>query len=162
MASDILWGYRCFLSSRGDDVIDEWLSTISKKGKAKLERTLEHLCVQPKTEWDRPHASSLGHHIYVIRFKDETGMQHRVFGHFHDKEKTFALTLTGFEKDDKYHPSDYHERATDNKSICDASYPSRTKECFVLAAHKSALAAALIEGVNQITGVNTPIRLTRK
>ena len=44
----IRWSYRCYLDHRGRDVIDAWLCGLSKKAKARLLRTLEHLSAKPK------------------------------------------------------------------------------------------------------------------
>lgn len=131
------WRFHCFLSERGTDVIDSWHSGISKKGRAKLERTLEHLAVQEKTEWDRPHASPLGDHIYVIRFSDENRMQHRIAGHFHGDSLAFVLTQPGYEKDDIYYPKDIVKLAKGHKVVCDSDFNGRTRVCFYLDIHRS-------------------------
>ena len=135
--TDSLWRYRCFLTQRGEHVIDAWHSRISAKGRGKLARALEHLAAQPKSEWSRPHASPVGNHIYVIRFTDENRTQHRLAGHFHGNSLAFILTLTAIEKDDKYDPSDYADRASANKVVCDADFDGRSTNCFVLAAHRA-------------------------
>jgi len=67
----------------------------SKKAAAKFDRTLDHLVQMDKASWSRPHASPLGDHIYVIRFRDENSAQLRVFGHFEDAEHCFVMTLSG-------------------------------------------------------------------
>jgi hypothetical protein len=131
------WRFHCFLSERGEDVIDTWHNGVSKKGRAKLERTLEHLAVQEKTEWSRPQASPLGDHIYVIRFTDENRMQHRVAGHFHADSLAFVLTQPGYEKDDIYHPENFTKLAKSHKSTCDGEFNSRTCSCFVLDVHRA-------------------------
>ena len=100
LMTKLLWRFKCFLSERGSDVIDEWHEKISKKGRAKLLRTMEHLVAQPLSEWARPYASPLRDHIYVIRFTDENRTQHRVIGHFHADTLYFILTQPAIEKDD--------------------------------------------------------------
>jgi hypothetical protein len=118
-------------------MIDRWASTISKRGLANLDRTLEHLCVQEKTEWSRPHASPLKNSIYVIRFKDENRTQHRIFGHFHGSSNVFVLSQTGIEKDGNYSPTNYLALAESHKLTCDAQLFDRTTECFYLDIHRS-------------------------
>lgn len=118
-------------------MIDRWVSkSLSKKARANLDRTLEHLCVQPKTEWSRPHASPLGNHIYVIRFKDENRSQHRVAGHFHNETHLFVMTEPAIEKDDNYDPPNLTELAVHNKAVCDADFNGRTQACFYLDPHR--------------------------
>lgn len=131
------WRFHCFLSERGEDLIDSWHAGISKKGKAKLERTLEHLAVQEKTAWDRPNASPIGDHIYVIRFTDENRMQHRIAGHFHGISLAFVLTQPGYEKDNVYYPKNFAQLAKSHKSVCDSDFPGRTRPCFVLDIHRA-------------------------
>lgn len=103
--------------NRNTGVIADFLKSgeCSKRGEGKLDRTLDHLVKQEKTEWSRPKASPLSGNIYVIRFSDENKKQLRVFGHFDDDRHCFVMTLTGFEKDDRYHPGNYLERAIGNK-----------------------------------------------
>lgn len=131
------WRFRCFKSVRGEDLIDRWHGKLSKKAQANLERTMEHLCVQDQSSWDRPHASSLGHHIYVIRFRDENRTQHRIAGHFHSESIVFVLTQPAVEKDDKYEPPNLLDIAKDNKSVCDGDFEGRTGNCFYLDTHRN-------------------------
>lgn len=124
------WKFHCFLDHRGKDVLADWHRTLSTKGRANFARARDQLKDQPKTSWDRPHASPLGNHIYVIRFKDENRTQHRAFGHFADEHHAFVITLYGEEKDGCYSPSNYSERASLNKDVCDRDFAGRTKPCF--------------------------------
>src|SRR4051812_23098902 len=99
------WKFRCYVNARGEDIIDNWLERVSVVGKANLDRTLEHLRVQPKDRWSRPHASPLGDHVYVIRFKDQNRTQHRLFGYFDDQHSAFVISVPGIERDDVYEPA---------------------------------------------------------
>lgn len=63
-------------------------------------------------------------------------MQHRVFGHFHGQSNVFVLSLTGFEKDGIYTPSNYLLLAEEHKRICDDSLFDRTRECYYLDVHR--------------------------
>lgn len=126
------WHYRCRLAPRGTCVIKPWLRSLSIKAQAKLDRTIEHLCSQPKQSWSRPHASPLGDNLYVIRFKDQTGMQHRVFGHFAGDDLSFVMTLTGYEKDDTYHSASYQLDADQHRTDCESGRSCRTIPCLCL------------------------------
>jgi hypothetical protein len=133
LAKTPAWRFRCYLKQSGADLIQEWHGQLSKKGQAHLERTLEHLCVLDQTEWQRPHASALGHHIYVIRFRDENRTQHRIFGHFQGDE--FVMTTTAIEKDNRYEPNNAKEIAYIRRQECLANPDQRTQECFRLDRH---------------------------
>lgn len=123
------WNFHCALSDRGDHAIERWRANLSKKGRAKLDRTLDHLKFQPKDEWGRPAASPLGDHIYVIRFADENGTPWRLFGHFYDGHHAFVATLGGTERDGNYLPSDYHKRSVAAQLHCNSDFGSRTHAC---------------------------------
>lgn len=130
------WRFRCLLSTRGEDLIDRWHSKISKRGRAKLERAMEHLAVQEKSEWTRPDASCIGNHIYVIRFKDENSTQHRIAGHFHENSNVFVLTQPVIEKDNEYDPRNFADLASDHKATCDDDFDGRSAPCFYLDVHR--------------------------
>ena len=116
------WEFFDFVDARQCNVIEQW-----RLGLANMDRQLDQLSQLPKSLWTRPRASALGDHIYVIRFKDESGMQHRLFGHFVPGTRRFVLTLTGFEKDDKYYPADYEERAAKIRDVVNADFKTHTK-----------------------------------
>jgi len=130
------WRFRCLHSARGEDLIDRWHKSLSKKARAKLERAMEHLCVQERTEWSRPHASPLGNHIYVIRFQDENRQQHRIAGHFHGSSNIFVLTQPATEKDDEYDPKNLTSIANGFKDTCDNDIDGRSGDCFYLDIHR--------------------------
>jgi hypothetical protein len=114
---------------RNGVVITVWISSsrLSKKAQARLERALDQLRHMPKTSWSKPApASNIGDHTYVIRFKDESGMQHRVFGHFYDPHLVFVLTFSGYEKDDVYYPSNYQDVAQRHRLACEADFHAHT------------------------------------
>lgn len=114
---------------RSGAVITLWISSshLSKKSQARLERALDQLRHMPKTSWSKPApASNIGDQTYVIRFKDESGMQHRVFGHFHDPHLAFVLTFSGYEKDDVYYPSNYQDVAQRHRLACEADFHACT------------------------------------
>lgn len=122
------WNYHERLD--GDvGVITKWTKKehLSKKSLAKLDRSLDQLKQLPKTSWSKPQpASSLGHSIYVIRFKDVNGSQLRIFGHFFDDHSAFVMTFEGYEKDNVYYPNDYATMAQRHKSNCDKGFSSKT------------------------------------
>ena len=123
------WNYHESINQKGEPVVSYFLvgANFSKKTQANLDRTLDHLRDQPKSNWSRPMASPLGDNIYVIRFKDVTGMQLRLFGHFHEPHTAFVLTLTGYEKDDQYVPPDYLQQARTFRNRCNDDFQSRTQ-----------------------------------
>jgi hypothetical protein len=126
------WRFMCRLEARGTCAIKPWLQRISVKGQANLDRTIEHLRSQPEQNWSRPKASPLGNHLYVIHFKDQTGMQHRVFGHFAGDNLSFVMTLTGYEKDDTYHPPNYQSTTDRYRTHCEGNRNAHTIPCLCL------------------------------
>lgn len=120
------WNFHQYVTSSSKEVIEKWASHISKKGRANLDRALDHLRDQPMTEWRRPEASPLGNHIYVIHFKDENRSQWRICGHFYMPHRTFVLTVGVKERDGQYIPEDYEKQATNNRVICDENFYERT------------------------------------
>ena len=122
------WNYHERLES-DSGVITAWIEAehLSKKAQANLERALDQLRQLPKTSWSKPQpASNIGNHTYVIRFRDVTGAQLRVFGHFFDNHSTFVMTFDGCEKDDVYYPKNYQKMAKQHKADCDARFSDKT------------------------------------
>lgn len=126
------WKFRCMLTNRGICAIKPWLMRLSVRARANLDRTVEHLSLQPSQKWSRPDASPIGNHIYVIRFRDENGVQHRIFGHFSCKgtpDASFVMTLEGYEKGDVYYPVEYKKTASERRNQCVDSHANRTILC---------------------------------
>jgi hypothetical protein len=121
------WNYHERLV-KGHGVISTFLSHLScKKASARLERSLDQLRPLPKMDWSKPHpASNIGHHTYVIRFKDSSSQQLRIYGHFYDPHHCFVMTADGYEKDDEYYPSNYQESAAAHKRECDGNFVGKT------------------------------------
>lgn len=108
--------------NRDAGVVTAWIvdSKWSVKTRANFDRTLDHLKAHPKKLWSKPSpASKIGNHTYVIRFKDVSSLQLRLFGHFFDEHNTFVMTMEGFEKDDVYYPKNYESMAEAYRIECD-------------------------------------------
>jgi len=127
MSDYIFWNFHESLTRQSTGIVSGFLRDLGKKGEANLERALDQLRQLQKTHWTRPKASSLGNHIYVIRFKDAAQVQRRLFGHFHDPHCAFVITLLGYEKDDAYYPSDYKEKSQDNRIACNQDFGRKTQ-----------------------------------
>lgn len=127
--ADPLWKYRCFKDHRGLDVIDPWHKKLSAAARANFTRARQQLSHQPLTSWSRPHASPLGDHIYVIRFRDENRTQHRVFGHIEQAHTSFVMSVTGTERDNVYSPKTYIKDVGDARNVCGGQYHERTCDC---------------------------------
>lgn len=115
--------------NRGEGVVTTWIedSKWSLKTRANFDRTLDHLKAQPKQSWSKPSpASKIGNHTYVIRFKDVSSAQLRLFGHFFDAHITFVMTMEGYEKDDVYYPTNYESMAEAHRVTCDKDFPIST------------------------------------
>lgn len=161
------WKWFCFKDHKGNDVIDPWCKSLSGAARGKFSRSRDQLRGQPKQNWSKPQpASNVGDHIYVIRFSDENRMQHRVFGHFHDVQAGFVMTLTGYEKDYAYYPDTYRAEGKDRKSLCDNDFVGRTRRCFdsvggasVASAQSGAIAGECAETEDRLDGPGVQARL---
>lgn len=124
------WQWCCRLDERGNDVIDEWVRGLSKKARMNFERQRDHLSQLELGRWSRPQACAIGDHIYVIHFKDESGMQWRPCGHIDLGRSAFVFTVVAYEKDRVYHPSDYVERAKRHRDSITADFHRHAGFCF--------------------------------
>lgn len=115
-----LWNYRCYVDHRGNNVITDWVKSLSKKAQANLMRTLEHLSQKQINNWERPQSSPLGDRIYVIRFKDENGTQWRIYGEHDLQRGCFVLCFSGTERGNVYKPP---------SDECCAATKARMAEC---------------------------------
>lgn len=122
------WNFHSYKDSRTAELVANIFSPpLTRNGKGRMDRSLDRLSQQPKTNWKKPYpASPLKDNKYVIRFKDENQMQRRMFGHFFDPHCTFVITLTGYEKGNVYYPSNYEQKCADLKLECDSNFCSRT------------------------------------
>ncbi|WP_236581957.1 hypothetical protein [Hydrogenophaga sp. BPS33] len=114
---------------RDSGVISRWIESShwAIKTRAHFDRALDQLRCLPMQRWSKPNpASKIGDHTYVIRFKDSSSQQLRVFGHFFRAHHAFAMTLDGYEKDDVYHPNDYENLAQEHRAFCDKDFVRRT------------------------------------
>lgn len=116
-------------SDRGVGVISKWIADAgwSAKTRANLDRAIDQLRSLPKQRWSKPSpASKIGDHTYVIRFKEVTSTQLRIFGHFFDGHRSFAMTMEGFEKDNVYYPENYENVAQGYRTLCDKDFKGST------------------------------------
>lgn len=123
--------FRCMVTDRGTCALKVWLNdrSLSKAAHASLDRSIDQLSHQPPQNWSKPNpASSIGNHINVIRFHDENRKQHRIFGHFSDSA-SFVMTLSGFEKDRIYHPTNYEGKSGEYRDWCNKDNEHRTIRC---------------------------------
>ena len=127
-----IWEYRCYVDDRGNNVILNWLSGLSKKALAKFKRQLEILECLEIQDWHKPNPASLvKYHIYVIRFKDENRTQWRAYGHHDLPKKAFVLSFYGTEKDRKYDPTTKEciYKCTIRMEQCRTNWHGRTCAC---------------------------------
>ena len=125
------WTWFCFVDRRGKDVIDAWHAGLSVVARANFSRARDHLSQLRFELWSKPHpASSIGHHIYVIRFKDESSKQWRVFGHSVASRRAFVMSFIATEKDNVYIPSDSAARAKKHQGIVASDFAKSTCPCF--------------------------------
>ena len=126
---DTPWEFRLYLGPGGRNAFTKWDNGLSAAGRARRNTAMKFLRVEPPQRWDRPHASSLGHNVYVIRFKDQTGFQHRLYGYFDLQHHAFVICETGYEKDSVYFPSGYIERTERCRTDVSMDFNGRTTIC---------------------------------
>lgn len=122
-------GFRCY-TKNDIDIIDEWKQDLSKKARVNLDVVLTFLKDQPKLNWNRPKAVSIGNNIYVIHFKDENRTQYRPCGNFLDSHNSFVITTPAIEKGNKYDPSNYETIANTRKNEVLANPDGFSRPCF--------------------------------
>lgn len=117
-------------TDRNDGVVTAWIdgSNWSHKTRANFDRAIDQLRQQPERSWSTPNpASKIGNHTYVIRFKDVSSMQLRLFGHFFREHGSFVMTMQGYEKDDVYHPKNYESLAETHRIGCNKDFHDTTQ-----------------------------------
>ncbi len=124
------WTFYCRKDERGNDVIDDWYSTLQTKAKARFARTLDQLRPRPAQDWQRPDASPIRDHIYVIRFKDHSGIPQRVFGNFVFERAAFVMTVVAIEKDREYIPGNCPDQAARHQQRITANFLRYAILCF--------------------------------
>lgn len=110
-------------------MISAWIEDArwAPKTRANFDRSLDQLRHLSKQQWSKPNpASKTGNHTYVIRFRDVSSTQLRVYGHFYDAHHAFTMTLEGYEKDDIYHPKEHAELAERHRTYCNQNFEKRT------------------------------------
>lgn len=124
-----VWEFRLWLTESGRNDHEKWNSGLSATARARRDMNMRFLRDKPATLWERPDASPLGDNLYMIRFKDENGSQHRLFGYHDLKNHAYVICFEGFEKDNVYHPTDYKERIRKCRSDIEGQFNERTIVC---------------------------------
>lgn len=128
-ADDMGWDFVTLLDDAGRDRVTDYIKKYGTKAITNFIAALTFLTNAPKIGWLRPHGSSIGHNIYMIRFKDGNRTQHRIWGHFDDKNNRFVMTLPGQEKDDEYDPENAGELALGHLKTAEHCAASRFRPC---------------------------------
>lgn len=120
------WQFLCYITAGGRNDFTKWDAKLSVKARAKRDVAMRYLRVQPPERWNRPLASSLGNHLYVIHFSDENGTAHRLCGFFDLQNHAFVICVTIVEKDGKYNPQDYEKRTLDARTQVARAFAQHT------------------------------------
>ena len=76
------WTFRCYLDSRGSDVIDEWYRAQPDALQAKFDTRMRYLQQQPRSSWIRPYFDTLSDDcagLGELRLEWKN-VQHRIIG----------------------------------------------------------------------------------
>lgn len=101
----ISWTFRCYLTERGTDVIDEWYREQPEALQAKFDTRLRHLRQHPRSDWVRPYFDTLRKKcagLGEIRFAWNKA-QYRPIG-FASGEMEFTLVFVAEEHGKRFVP----------------------------------------------------------
>ena len=124
-----VWEYRLYVTPSGRNDIAKWDAKLSARARAKRNTNMKFLRDKPATQWSRPSASPISDNVYVIRFKDENGSEHRMFGYHDLQYHAFVICFEGYEKDNVYYPTDYEERVKKFRTEIAGKFDERTIAC---------------------------------
>jgi hypothetical protein len=99
------WAFRCYLTERGTDVIDEWYSGQPEALQAKFDTRIRYLRQHPRSEWVRPYFDTLGKKcagLGEVRF-EWNKVQYRPIG-FASGELEFTLVFVAQERGRRFVP----------------------------------------------------------
>ena len=123
------WRFRSYVDDKGGNLVNQKMTALGASALGSLVTVYKFRVTAGKNAWCRPHTSSLGDNIYVIRFTDKTGMQHRFFGFFDDPNNRFVICLYGTEKDNVYEPDNYIGRVNTVRALILAKPDVRVGPC---------------------------------
>jgi hypothetical protein len=113
------WVFRCFLSTHGRDLIDQWIEDLPKKARARFFDVITALRDQPRDLWTRPDFAPLRPPcggLGEIRF-DCAGVEYRALGFFASEVGVFTLVYGAIEKGGEFKPPDTCKTAQQRKKL---------------------------------------------
>ena len=112
----VLWTFRCYVDSRGTNVVREWYEQTHLRARAKFLSRIKTLSTLPREEWNDSFHKQLkgGDGICEIRF-EAGNVQHRPLG-YHSADNEFTLVFVAIEKGDKFKPKSALEIAKTRRS----------------------------------------------
>jgi hypothetical protein len=113
-----LWSIRCYVSSTGRDMIEDWCEDESDAVQAAVDVALEYLVQRPRNEWRRPEFDLLSgrmREIGEIRFKVDK--PYRIFGFFGPNAREFTLLVGASKKGNNYTPRNALETALERMAV---------------------------------------------
>ncbi len=99
------WKFRCYVTERGIDVIDEWYKTQPEPLQAKFDTRVRYLQQHPRSDWVRPRFDTLGKKcagLGEIRFEWKK-VQYPPIG-FASGEMEFTLVFVAQEHSKRFVP----------------------------------------------------------
>lgn len=101
----ILWRFKCYVSPRGRNDVQQAIDAYDVYGMNRFERALRHLAVTPMLQWDVPHGRKLKNEseLYEIRYQ-AFNRQERAIGCFLAQHRIFCILLICYHKGKIYDP----------------------------------------------------------
>lgn len=96
------WTFKNFVSERGDDVIRQWIKTLPKKVRFKIDTRVKYLQTVEKLKYPYVEKWSGVADLYEVRITS-SGVQYRILGCY-GAEHDFILLIGAVEKDWKLEP----------------------------------------------------------
>jgi len=121
------WTFKVFISERGDDVFEEWLSTLPIKARVKIEKRITYLEIEKR--WTRPYfAKLMGYtNLFEIRVVFDS-IQYRPIGRKGPGESEFTILVGAIESGDSFVPREALNIADRRSKLIDSNKEKYSNE----------------------------------
>ena len=111
----LAWIFKNFVSERGENVIREWIATLPKKVRFKIDGRIRYLQTVDELQYPYVEKWTGVRDLFEVRV-GFSGVQYRMLGCY-GKERTFILLVGAVEKDWKLEPRSAEDTAIGRMSL---------------------------------------------
>ena len=113
------WSFRCFLSARRRDVVDDWYRGLDDRAQAAFDTRMRFLKQQPITGWKRPHFDKFaGRYRGLGKVRFQSGnVQYRPIGFFSGGQEFTFVFPEATERGGRWAPRNARDIARDRMEI---------------------------------------------